>query len=1098
MLMLAQLTRSYGQTWLLWKIYSGLNYLLTNNGGSPDEPPRVMTLFDVIRTIKLIQADDRIEGIIADFSATHLPAVPSYDLGLAQIEEIQGALVELRKTKQEKLGVDGWRTIAWTDTFQSQGQYLLATCFDEVYTQPTGDVPLVGMAGSTVPFYGRLAKWLGIEVHAEARNEYKSFVQPYIDEKFTKPQKANQEELITDLNDNLLTYIAHNRFPEEVGTAGLEKVKALSRKGPFTSSQAVTEGLLDGAAYRQDVLDSVMTDEEGRDKGKEVKGFYHYAKIMERALQKSKAAMDVGVVYLLGTIGDQGEFGTSAVVRGLKEAGEDDSIGAIILRIDSGGGGVVESDTIWGAVREARERYGKVVVASFANASASGGYLVSTHTDAIFAAPSTVTGSIGVASLRPTFLTSFFDRFHLTIDSFFTGSRSSDPTHKLSGEELTRHSAHVDEMYSDFKNRVCEGRGIHPEVIELIAGGRVMTGLKAFSLTAPKELVEKLEGQGLMDHKALEGLQDKAEKAVPEAKEEVVAEKVVAGDKKVEAMPEGVEVPDLVAIVDKDQETSPYAPAVIAEQADVVPAAAVTADVVSESQDGADASSPESNAMAALASATEAELVDPVEEEKKSTAWGRGLVDGLAGIWDSATYAHALYISNAVAEYREENPGVTAEEATQQLLPNATFQHGPGGELLLNADIRLRRYPLQKSFWQQFVEMSRRGDSIDSVALGDFLKAHAAQWVMRMAAGMVASEMEDLGLGGWGDARSGLGLGKAGRAKMTNHAEIIHRCKKLIPPLTSALHKGQAGRIGVVGGSKDYSGAPFFSSMATLRLGADLAHVICEPSAGNVIKTYSPDLIVHTDLHEDATEESLTELFKGLLPRLHVLIIGPGLGRSDGMQLAARVALKLAREEEKYVVIDADGLWLVQNDPSVVKGYKRAVLTPNPVEFQRLCDAVDINTENVDQAELAAKLAKELGGLTILEKGGEDKVTNGEETFFNSVEGSNRRCGGQGDVLSGAVGCFLAWGKSYEEREGNDTDLTPSQIPLLAAYAGSTVTRHASKLTFARMQRAMQTSDMLNDVGPSFQQTFGALEEGKQEEASLRWPGKRRMSKSGL
>ena len=72
-------------------------------------------------------------------------------------------------------------------------------------------------------------------------------------------------------------------------------------------------------------------------------------------------------------------FGTAAVVRGLKEAAEDPKIGAVVLRIDSGGGGVVESDTIWGAVRDLREKHGKTIVASFGNASASGGYLVSTR-----------------------------------------------------------------------------------------------------------------------------------------------------------------------------------------------------------------------------------------------------------------------------------------------------------------------------------------------------------------------------------------------------------------------------------------------------------------------------------------------------------------------------------------------------------------------------------------------------------------------------------------------------------------------------------------------------------------------------------------------
>lgn len=84
-------------------------------------------------------------------------------------------------------------------------------------------------------------------------------------------------------------------------------------------------------------------------------------------------------VFLANTDAPTSRFGTAAVVRGLREAGEDDTIGAVVLRIDSGGGGVIESDTIWAAVRDLRQKYGKTVVASFGNASASGGYLVSTR-----------------------------------------------------------------------------------------------------------------------------------------------------------------------------------------------------------------------------------------------------------------------------------------------------------------------------------------------------------------------------------------------------------------------------------------------------------------------------------------------------------------------------------------------------------------------------------------------------------------------------------------------------------------------------------------------------------------------------------------------
>lgn len=157
-------------------------------------------------------------------------------------------------------------------------------------------------AGSTLPFYGRLAKWLGIEVHAEARNEYKSFVQPYIDEALTTPQRENHTQLLTDLNDNLMTYIARNRFPNEAGQAGLDKVKALSQVGPHTASQAVANGLLSGTCYRQDVIDSVVKKEDGGDEERKIKGFYHYAKTMEKAVDKSeRETMDIGVVYLQGT-----------------------------------------------------------------------------------------------------------------------------------------------------------------------------------------------------------------------------------------------------------------------------------------------------------------------------------------------------------------------------------------------------------------------------------------------------------------------------------------------------------------------------------------------------------------------------------------------------------------------------------------------------------------------------------------------------------------------------------------------------------------------------------------------------------------------------
>lgn len=201
-----------------------------------------------------------------------------------------------------------------------------------------------------------------------------------------KPQRENQSELINDLNDNLMRHIARNRYPTMNEKERFDKVKALSQIGPLTASQSVAEGLLTSIAYRSEIMDSIFSKAEGGDEKRKLKGFYEYAKIAARKKDElyKNDRIDVGVVYLLGSIGDGGEFGTSAVVKGLKEAGEDPSVQSVVLRIDSGGGSVIDSDTIWSAVRDLR-RKGKIVVGSFGNASASGGYFVSTDLDMILA-----------------------------------------------------------------------------------------------------------------------------------------------------------------------------------------------------------------------------------------------------------------------------------------------------------------------------------------------------------------------------------------------------------------------------------------------------------------------------------------------------------------------------------------------------------------------------------------------------------------------------------------------------------------------------------------------------------------------------------------
>jgi len=319
---------------------------------------------------------------------------------------------------------------------------------------------------------------------------------------------------------------------------------------------------------------------------------------------------------------------------------------------------------------------------------------------------------------------------------------------------------------------------------------------------------------------------------------------------------------------------------------------------------------------------------------------------------------------------------------------------------------------------------------------------------------------------------------------MTVSKEILAKIKRLIPPLTGKLHKGQSGRVGVIGGAQDYSGAPFFAAISALRMGADLSHVICSPTAAGPIKTYSPDLIVHPILREDRITEGVRAELSGLLERLHVLVIGPGLGREDYMQKYARLALSIAKDQDMYIVLDADALWMVQKDPGLIKGYHKGVLTPNLVEFKRLAESVGLPPDSPPSLQ-ASIISRRLGGVTILQKGPKDIISfsysekpskeEDEKTVEVDTEGGLKRCGGQGDILSGVTGTMLAWGKNYEEGAFNadEEKLSPRLIPLLASIGASMVTRTASKRAFSRYGRGLVTQDILPDIGGAFAEVFG-------------------------
>lgn len=257
------------------------------------------------------------------------------------------------------------------------------------------------------------------------------------------------------------------------------------------------------------------------------------------------------------------------------------------------------------------------------------------------------------------------------------------------------------------------------------------------------------------------------------------------------------------------------------------------------------------------------------------------------------------------------------------------------------------------------------------------------------------------------------------------HKELLKLTKaRCIPPLLPRFYKGQAGgRVCIIGGCEDYTGAPYFSANATALMGCDLTHVICDKGAATVIKSYSPNLMVHPYLRPTSSS-SFNEYFekiKGLLQRIHVVVIGPGLGRDQEMLVSVKRIIKFILEEHKGmvpIVIDADGLYLVSQDEEtrdLLKQFPkgRIILTPNVVEFKRIHDVLKKDGPN-DEETTGSVIAKRLNCI-VVQKGREDQIFTPDSNsviLSNNCEGSFKRVGGQGDTLSGTIACMLAFSRT--------------------------------------------------------------------------------------
>ncbi|CAM9675696.1 unnamed protein product [Ectocarpus sp. 6 AP-2014] len=367
--------------------------------------------------------------------------------------------------------------------------------------------------------------------------------------------------------------------------------------------------------------------------------------------------------------------------------------------------------------------------------------------------------------------------------------------------------------------------------------------------------------------------------------------------------------------------------------------------------------------------------------------------------------------------------------------------------------------------------------------------------------------------------------------------------ERLVPELGNDKYKGQLGRVGVFGGSEDYTGAPFFASMSALRMGADLAYVFTAKEAAPALKAYSPELMVtpvysadmltggsttgargddkgdsDSDSCSAAIARPIADSVSSRLPKLHSLLLGPGMGRHPTVIAAAAGIVASARGRGLPLVLDADAIAMVVDDPGTIRGCPLAVLTPNANEFRLLCERMerdgggeggertrhgeasqspsgvgearggaggDVATAAVTAAAAAARtttvrppappvpaadvalkverLARYLGGVTVVLKGKVDVISDGARTVTCAVPGGLKRCGGIGDVLSGVTATALAW-VNVQDFEGEEA----KELRLWAAWWSCAMARRASRRAYETKGRATSATDVFENVGIVF------------------------------
>lgn len=419
-----------------------------------------ISLYKTLQALDAAATDERIKGIYINMTGTG-------GASNTIIEEMREAILEFKKS--------GKWVVAYGDRF-SQGQYYLCSVADKVYIQPEGTFEWVGNAAQTM-FYKGLIDKLGVDVQILRPTvcKYKSAVEPFFLTEMSDANRAQMQSMVDVIWGVVTEAVSASR------NISVDELNALADNlSVVLPSEAVEHKLVDGLKYA-DEMEELFKSEYGIEKPEYV-SLGEYVSTLTPDMDKLDAPK-VAIVYAQGEVvdgeGPEDQIYGYSVAKKIRDVAEDDEVKAVVLRVNSPGGSALAADIVWREVKLLQEK--KPVIVSMGDYAASGGYYISAPADAIVADKLTLTGSIGVFGMIPSFGDALKDKLGVTIDGVQTNKYAGmgngfTPLKEGEYQALMRS---VDRVYERFTSLVAEGRNLPLERVLELAEGRVWSGVEA-------------------------------------------------------------------------------------------------------------------------------------------------------------------------------------------------------------------------------------------------------------------------------------------------------------------------------------------------------------------------------------------------------------------------------------------------------------------------------------------------------------------------------------------------------------------------------------------------------------------------------------------